>query len=48
MNEKRMKAEYIKPESPVVSFAPGAGAVICASDYFFYDPEIMDREYEED
>ena len=48
MNEKRMKAEYIKPESPVVSFAPGAGAVICASDYFFCDPEIIGREYEED
>ena len=49
MNEKNMKAEYIKPETLTVRIELENGAIICASgDSLFGNPGIDDRGYEED
>ena len=49
MNEKRMKAEYIKPDTQTVEIELENGAIICASgDSLFGNPGIDDRDYEED
>lgn len=49
MNEKNMKAEYIKPETLTVEIELENGAIICASeDSFLWNLDISDRGYDED
>ena len=49
MNEKIMKAVYIRPETLTVGIEPGNCAIICASgDSFSVNPGIADRDFEED
>lgn len=49
MNEKIMKAEYIKPVTVAVRIDLENGTIICASgDPILGDPGIIGRETEED
>ena len=49
MNEKIMKAEYIKPVTVTVRIDLENGTIICASgDPILGDPGIIGRDMEED